>query len=314
MNKKEQVLLLKDFLETRNLEQCRFQELQLALENVMDGNIGSSALYHLDNLCYEVFEMLPKNIVQEKHLFRFAGFPPQYEDEERKFEKEWDGDDCPIIEDIGNNMMTLSSPKSFNDPMDPLIKAWIERRKVHPDDKVDKVLYQLIEKTFDKIRIGCLVDPLKNKRFCRGELPKIEDCNPLMWAHYAKSHKGVCIQYKVKPTNLINDSNRIIRMLDVDYNKVFPLEGNIPFTDSLVVKANCWSYEKETRLILYSRKKEKDYCHLPNFEIEAVYMGCRIDNEKRDYIKGMLKGSKIKLFQMSFSDNDITKLKPHKVN
>lgn len=312
MKKKELKLLLKDFLETRNLEECIFQqELDMALENVQDGNIGQSALYHLDNMCYEVFKMLNKGAAEEKHLFRFAGFP-LLKDENKK-EKAWNPKDCPIIQDIKNNAITLSSPKSFNDPMDPLLKAWIERRKIHPDDKVDKIIYQLIEKTLDKIRICCLVDPLKKKRLCREKLPVIDGCNPLMWAHYAKSHTGVCIQYKIKPTNLIDDNNRIVRLLDVDYNKVFPLDGDIPFTDSLVVKANCWSYEKETRLVLYSRKREKDYCQLSNFEIEAVHMGYRIDSEKRNYLKKMLKGSSVKLFQMSFSTDDITKLVSHEI-
>ena len=336
MRKKEHVLLLKDFLETRNLEECWFQELELALENVMYGNIGSSALYHLDNMCYDVFKTLP-NITEEKHLFRFVRFPAQYIhlsqekneeiidvrilDERKKnvsqhiekninklFEKKWNGDNCKIIEDIKNNAITLSSTNSFNDPMDPLIKAWLEKRMIDPDDKYDKILYQLIEKTLNKIRICCLVDPLENKKLCDKKSPKIEDCSPLMWAHYADSHKGICIQYKVTPKNLIDDKNRIVRLLDVNYKEAFPLDGDIPYIDSLVVKSNCWSYENETRLILYSRKNETDYCQLSNFEIEAVYMGWRIDKEKRDYLKKMLKNTNIKLYQMVFSPKDITKL------
>ena len=306
MKKNSTVLLLKDFLETRNLEECWFQELELALENVKDGNIGSSALYHLDNLCYSVFQALQKES-QERHLFRFTGFPPQYDDNEKL--KEWEAADCPIIRDIIHNDITLSSPKRFNDPMDPILKAWIERRKMHPDNKDDMILYKLIEATLDKVRICSLVDPQRDKTI-KKQSPDILGCNALMWAHYADKHKGICIQYKVKPSNIIDTDDMVVRLLDVNYDKPFPLNGNIPFVDSLIVKGDFWRYEKESRLIIYSRnmKKEDEFYQLKDFEIEAVYMGYRIDKDKSECLKTLLKGTNISLYQMRFSHNNISKL------
>lgn len=310
MRKKEHVLLLKDFLETRNLEECWFQELELALENVMDGNIGSSALYHLDNMCYSVFQALQKE-TKERHLFRFTGFPPQYKDGKPK---DWEDSDCPIIKDIIHNDITLSSPKGFNDPMDPILKAWIERKKMHPDDNVDKILYQLIEATLDKMRVCSLVDPQRDK-IIQNQSPDILDCNALMWAHYAKSHTGICIQYKVKPSNISDTDDMVVRLLDVNYDKPFPLNGDIPFIDSLIVKGYFWRYEKESRLILYSRnmKEENVFYQLKNFEIEAIYMGYRIDKDKSECLKTLLKETNIRLYQMRFSHNNISKLESIRV-
>lgn len=307
MKQRVKKILLKDFLETRKLDSCVHHGLEMALENVMDGNVGASALYHLDNLCYDVFQSIPL-VTDERTLFRFTSLAAAGE----KKGKKWAGENCYAFNDIKNGRLSFAAPKLFNDPMDPLIKAWTERRLVYPDDMGDKILYQLINKTMDKIRISCLIDPLRGK-WNKRQSPKITDCNPLMWAHYADSHKGICIQYKIKPVNLIDEKNKLIRLFEVNYDKPFPLDGNIPFLDALCVKGDFWRYEKEVRLIMYSRNQLNDYYSQDGYEIDAVYMGCRIEHEKRHYLKGMLKGTAIKLYQMSFSKEDITKLEAHQI-
>lgn len=278
-------------------------DLEVALENVMDGNMGASTISHLDSLVYDAFQRLPK-ISEPRTLFRFTSLAS-------KSEKDWKGEECYAFNDIKDGTLTFGAPKLFNDPMDPLIKAWVEWRRVHHVDKVDNVLYHLVNGVLDRIRISCLVCP----QICgwQKKKPKIVDCNPLMWAHYANNHKGICIQYKVKPENMVDNDNLIVRLLDVNYDKPFPLDGNIPFLDSFCVKGDYWRYEKETRLILYLRRQEGDYYTLNGYEIESVYMGCRIDHEKRDYLKHMLKGSGIRLYQMSFDKSNIMKLVAHEV-
>ena len=160
-----------------------------------------------------------------------------------------------------------------------------------------------------------MVDPIKNmrKRFFKKNIPTIESCNSLMWAHYAGSHKGVCIQYNITPINIRETDEIVVRLLDVDYDKTFPLDGNISFIDSLVVKGDFWRYENESRLIVFYKRRMKEYFHLKGFEIKAIYMGCEIDSKKRDIIKRMLRGSEIKLYQMAFSRQDITKLESHEI-
>lgn len=298
---KHRELLLKDILET-NGDNMPF-DLEVALENVMDGNKGASTISHLDDIIYDAFLQLPK-IGEPRTLFRFTSLAS-------KSEKEWNGEECFAFNDIKNCTLTFGAPKLFNDPMDPLIKAWTDWRKVHSVDKIDKVLYQLVNGVLDRIRISCLAGP----QFCGRQKrePKIVDCNPLMWAHYANNHKGICIQYRVNPENMVDNANLIVRLLDVNYDKPFPLDGNIPFLDSLCVKGDCWRYEKETRLIMYSRKQLSDYYSQDGYEIEAVYMGCRIEHEKRNYLKNMLSGTGIKLYQMAFNKDDISKLVAHEV-
>lgn len=304
MGKNDNQLLLRHFLETKDYEGCQFLDFDVALENVHDGNPDCFALYHLDNLYSNIFKKItPVN--EERSLFRFTSLVANGE--------RWECDNCYAFNDIKNGRLTFAAPSHFNDPMDPLIKAWAEWRRIHHGGRDDKRLYGLINETLSKIRICCLVDPLRYKVKKKSLNADVLQCSPLMWAHYADNHKGICIQYKVKPSNIVDDNKIIVRLFDVDYDKPFPLDGDIPFVDSLRVKGDFWRYEKETRLILYSRDKVGDYCSLGGYEIEAVYMGCRIEPDRRNYLKGLLKGTGIKLYQMSFSENSITQLLAHPI-
>jgi len=86
MKQRVKKLLLKDFLETRELDSCVHHGLEMALENVMDGNVGASALYHLDNLCYDVFQSIPI-VTDERTLFRFTKKPVQKPSRKKKLKK-----------------------------------------------------------------------------------------------------------------------------------------------------------------------------------------------------------------------------------
>lgn len=298
MKKNNNIVTLNDFFEVDN-DQLPFS-LELAWENTTDGNIGSS-IAQLKDLCYTAFKSL-RTENKERTLFRFVRFPNN---------DNWNKDECPIIKDIQNNAITLSSPMRFNDPMDPLIKVWVElRKKNRHNDFVEKKIYTSLLTILKNIRICCLVDPLQSTR---GTNPQINKCNTLMWAHYADSHKGICIKYEIKPSNLVDTSNRVIRLFNVKYNKEFPLNGEIPFVDALLTKGNYWEYEKECRLLLFSTKEENDYCQLKEYEVAAIYMGSRIGKEKRDCLKTLCKEKNIELYQMEFSKNNISKLEAHKV-
>ena len=308
MKKDDRVLLLRDFLETNDYEGCKFQEFDMALENVEDEDPDGFALYHLDNLFYDIFQKIPA-VNEERTLFRFARLSAEGEDKGAK----WEGSKCYVLNDIKDGKLTFTAPKLFNDPMDPLIKEWAKRRKKQYKDEAELRMYQLINATLDKIRISCFCDPLHGSYKRKQGKATILDCNPLMWAHYADSHKGIGIQYRIKPSNLKDEKNMVVRLLDVNYDKPFPIDGNIPFIDSLCVKGDFWRYEKETRLILYSREDIGDYYSVDGYEIEAVYMGCRMEKEKREYLKNMIKGTGIYLYQMVSSDEDMTKLEMHQV-
>lgn len=139
MKMKTQIVLrLIDMLDTNNLGDNQFPEFELALENVIDGNIGTSAMYHIDNLLYDAIAMLPK-LEKEQSLFRFFRF------KEPEKPLKWNGESCFIMKDILNNDITLSDPTAFNDPMDPLLCSWVNMRKRKNNQNKEDLIYQLID-------------------------------------------------------------------------------------------------------------------------------------------------------------------------
>lgn len=130
----------------------------------------------------------------------------------------------------------------------------------------------------------------------------------LMWSHYANEHKGICIGF---------DTGKSMFQLawQVKYQEEFPIiqrpkdSEEILLNKSLLTKADCWSYEKEWRIIKrtvtemernHSRLRsgnlsEEDMQQLVDqmgpgnysFAKEAIteiYLGARIEKANREYV------------------------------
>ena len=108
-------------------------ELDVALENIMDGNIGS-AYYHINNLILEELNLLPKQ-TDVRELYRFVGFPP--------LRRGKDISENEVIKDIREGRITLGNPMKFNDPMEPIIRVWIEK---HCKNKTHTSIHHFEEK------------------------------------------------------------------------------------------------------------------------------------------------------------------------
>lgn len=282
-------------------------DLDIAYESVMDGDSGP-AKEHLANLFYDELKCADE-YKGPRVLFRFAGLTDIEEicketktakEKREKAEKDF------VITDIRNNAITLSNPSKFNDPMDPILRVWLNLKKNEYAKGIDTKYFSLASKAVGRARIACFSG--------KGMNPTINDCNPLMWAHYTKSHKGVCIEYEFTSESISahNDDEHLLLLQEVRYREYKAMSDYITLDNALVAKADSWSYEHEKRLIYFSKKdahkKEKDYVSLPGFKIRAVYMGYRIDNLYESILKQLCKVKNIPLYKMEFDMNDITKL------
>lgn len=103
--------------------------------------------------------------------------------------------------------------------------------------------------------------------------------SPLMWAHYADNHAGVCLGFDVpddKPRQMEYVTERRVHVLD----ETDP-HGGITHHDLdklLITKSSGWSYEEEWRL--FSQAREPDpvngYFYLPfenNIVLREVIVG-----------------------------------------
>jgi hypothetical protein len=174
-----------------------------------------------------------------------------------------------VLEMITNSRIYFSSPEQFNDPLDcapicalakPITDEFIkelledearlakEAGKSHEEIEAlrraegvppERVAAAITERTRDEL--------VKNARvFCLSA----SEVHPLMWSHYAESHRGICLHFRARPGSLFG----LARAVDYRAQRpsiLVPLHYNQDdITDTMVrVKAEFWDYEDEYRII-----------------------------------------------------------------
>jgi hypothetical protein len=145
----------------------------------------------------------------------------------------------------------------------------------------------------------------ESRMLCFAESNKIE----LMWAHYAGSHKGVCLQFNIKALPFeqrsffrkVKYTNEPIKI------NIFELATNQPnfiqkLIKSHVTKSLAWSYEQEWRLLFaaindhWKGFRFVDYSKQKGF-LKAVIFGLNtLEVEKLEVLE-LLKDTGTKAFQ-----------------
>lgn len=134
--------------------------------------------------------------------------------------------------------------------------------------------------------------------------------NELMWAHYADSHKGFCIEYDMEQLALSEELWFNVSRVDsvvylptlpeISLNDIFG-ESDIPLLTKIYgTKSKVWEYENEARL-LYETSGIKKYNPAA---LKAVYFGLNMDKEHEDYLIGQLKNRNVKFFKMRMADRE----------
>ncbi len=223
--------------------------------------------------------------------------------------------------DIKKNTLCLAHPSTFNDPMDTILFKWNEYLIDNAEDDIERRLRLIYQKVYDHIKVRCFVrtDPLP-RNTQPGDIPiikkqKIEDVNPLMWAHYTKDHKGFCIKYKL-PAQLVRSAEESsliwTRIGTVNYRPDMKLNEIHHFTvyDALFAKHDIWSYENEVRLVQYDVNNIENYktIEIPDDSIQSIYLGLKCSDENRDKMRLILRNRNIKLYQMEVDPTDAYKL------
>lgn len=299
--------------------------MDIAMEGIKDGDFGSSYQHCIEKL-FDEFKELPQ-LKGTHRLFRFVSIPNNVGRES-------------LIQDITHNRITLANPKNFNDPMDPILREWLEMQIRDAKFIEDAKTFKLLKNALKHLRI-CSLSGYKESR-CHDRLTTFERQeqvnNPLMWAHYANSHKGICIEYEITPECLArhNNDNELLRLCPCAYRNHKPMLDGITLDNALKAKASCWSYEKEARLIYYSKDmsrwvnpnyKDKngkkntketrllDYIFLEGFSVKAIYFGVRISQKDYNDVICHLQNlnPSVELYKMEFNNYDITQLKVSKI-
>lgn len=200
-----------------------------------------------------------------------------------------------LYKSLINEQLNLSSPIVFNDPFDcPVLEL------LNKNEDVTALLRQAYKEC---LKIACFTSNTKLPQ--RDGLKKnIDDkdefLNTLMWAHYANSHKGICIKYNFSSDiSKIGDDdpNVVAYFKDVIYSSEdlvkYSNKDAINFYDAFFLKGDDWKYENELRFLHYDKNGKGDYASIdiPNC-IEAIYFGLECSEDDRNSIMNVMKDKK----------------------
>jgi len=127
-----------------------------------------------------------------------------------------------------------------------------------------------------------------------------ENCtHPLMWAHYADSHQGLCLRMT------LDDTDRDWMAFPVTYQRERPVVDIIGKKVSelldlvALTKADFWSYEQEWRTI--DQKAGAGYRKLGKGRIDGVIIGALMPNSKQEELFDIIErsGLRIETFRAS---------------
>jgi hypothetical protein len=130
--------------------------------------------------------------------------------------------------------------------------------------------------------------------------------NPLLWSHYAASHRGFAIGLDATHSYFGGDQGIGKRfLLDVRYEDVAPSVERFGIDEismaAMLTKPTCWAYEQEVRLI---KQRGNELVDIPRDMITEVAFGAQMASDRIDEIARALKDARIsvELSRMQFLD------------
>lgn len=106
--------------------------------------------------------------------------------------------------------------------------------------------------------------------------------NLLMWAHYADSHKGVCIEFDTNEERKLRPYKKVVyndNILTLDL-----LERPRSIVDIILHKSTCWDYEQEFRVI----DKTSHVQPINPLSIKSVICGCKISAQDESALNAII--------------------------
>lgn len=145
--------------------------------------------------------------------------------------------------------------------------------------------------------------------------------NPLMWSHYASSHKGICIEYDFKDYFIVDKMPNLLLHEVIYSDKRVTLDASILdrvnikdisnqgrfdilefFLEGLFTKHSVWEYEYEWRSILIANENRE----FKFDNVSAIYLGNKMPDAVANKIIETFKDRRLSIHRMA---NDISEYK-----
>lgn len=267
---------------------CRFQ-----LEAKKQADAHSTMNRYMYNALKQVAALHP---VQKMHYFSFRGFSDY------------------SLKDIRNEEISLAHPREFNDPLDTILVWWLDDRIKHENPGIELDYKILMKKAAEHIKIRCMIGSKYIDKDGNWHERGVEDLNVLMWAHYAKSHTGFCVEYELDRDKLNmtyrSEEDKADLLQAISYVPEIILDANPTLSDALFKKSDFWSYENEIRLCSFDSSNDDEYPTIPcKGAIKAIYLGAKCSDKDRRDMERAIADKDIPLYQMSVDENKLTRFK-----
>ncbi len=228
------------------------------------------------------------------------------------------------LSNLSEAKLWFSDPASFNDPFDCLSDSIIASCEaglktmdaptaleiaMGVSHDIPEALTALSSKTegeiirvaTNAIRIGMTQAILKKRGVCcfsenRDDL--------LMWAHYADSHRGFCLEFDTSFAPFSEQN----RFRPIDYRVTLPAldlkrlaeRDHDQLLEFLHTKASCWKYEREWRALHREPNTKFGY---DRAALNSIYFGAKMGFDQIEMICSLLDRTNTRLFKMSLDIN-----------
>lgn len=144
--------------------------------------------------------------------------------------------------------------------------------------------------------------------------------NQLMWAHYANSYSGICIEYDFKrikdwPGYILKvnySKNRpVLSLSDIGISRFNIIENDVKIVtnefdmsnilDYLSKKNDCWDYENEWRVINVGEDEKAMFFEIPS--IKSITFGHKIDKICKHLLYDVCREKKIPCFDLMINSD-----------
>ena len=265
------------YVENKPTTRLSTEQLDIVDEILNGGKRASSSTLEVssrDATTFQKLEYIRRKTGHPKTFFKYFGTQDHH------------------FSSLEDGYIYLSPPSYFNDPFDCSL------------DLVD--FSSRNNKDFTKRAVERFKQRVKDIGVCC--FSRIND-SILMWAHYANSHRGFCLEFSSDSENPHG-----IHPLDVCYSEMlaklnFHNQADDAIANMIFTKSLDWKYEQEMRCIadgLVSqddRKKRFDASTL-----KAVYLGVKCEEVTSEKIKDIVRGKYplTKVYQASKSSDSFS--------
>ncbi len=209
-----------------------------------------------------------------------------------------------------------STQSSFNDPYDCFLcfnknKKLVYQVAILTNEK--NIIKQNIELSLDKIEKEFCTIIQNTQVLCMS----LDGLQMQMWAHYAKNHTGICIEFDDDLLcNSLGDLYSVQYQSDI-YQVNYPNHSQENLFGIFCTKELGWKYEQEIRLLRPPKSPSEDGNYSFNKKaLKAIYFGthCSKRNTQK-YIKLCLNNGfeNVKFYQMELSNIGQFKLLPKEI-